>query len=117
MSNEEFKDLIDSSEKIVTYEKFSAMRKAREEIKTVPLAFEPGCYYVFPDMGLFTHVLFITDKSTFHDLPIYIMEDNHGNLFCEEMTDDVTIGWHQCTEEVWKSVLNFPDDDPAPAVS
>ena len=45
------------------------------------------------------------------------MEDNYGNLFCEEMTDDVTIGWHQCTEEVWKSVLKFPDDDPAPAVS
>jgi len=117
MSDDEFKDLIDSSEKIVTYEKFSAMRKAREKPKAEPPTFEPGCYYVFPNMGLFTHVLFITNESSFHDCPIYIMEDNYGNLFCEEMADDSTIGWHQCTEEVWKSVLNFPDEDPTPAVS
>ena len=38
MSDDEFKDLIDSSEKVVTYEKFSAMRKAREETKAYDTA-------------------------------------------------------------------------------
>ena len=66
------------------------------------MAFEPGKYYIYPDMGVLVHILFITDKSLTHkNQPIYVMEDQYGNLFAEVMDDETCIGWHLLQEEVF----------------
>ena len=84
------------------------------------MAFEPGNFYIYPDLGIMVHVLFITDKSISHDNePIYVMEDQYGNLLAEVMDDKTCKGWHLLQDEVFieahKRLANVPDPDPPPS--
>tara|TARA_B100000287_G_C20226345_1_gene620238 strand:- start:48 stop:380 length:333 start_codon:yes stop_codon:yes gene_type:complete len=81
------------------------------------MAFEPGQYYIYPDMGMMVHCLFITDKShSYENKPIYVMEDQYGNLVAEIMDDETCKGWHLLHEEVFieahKRFSKNPDPEP-----
>ena len=86
------------------------------------MAFEPGQYYIYPDMGMMVHCLFITDKShSYENKPIYVMEDQYGNLVAEIMDDETCKGWHLLHEEVGieahKRFSNHPDPEPTRPVA
>ena len=84
------------------------------------MAFEPGGFYIYPDLGVMAHCLFITDKSIAYDKePLYILEDQFGNVFAEVMDDESCIGWHELQENVYITTLHRikaeeADDDPEP---
>jgi len=81
------------------------------------MAFEPGHYYIYPELGVMAHCLFITDKShTFINNFVYIMEDQYGNLVAEIMDDETCIGWYDLEAEVFieahQKCCIMPKSDP-----
>ena len=92
----------------------------KEKVKEKPppiMAFEPGGFYIYPDLGVMAHCLFITDKSIAYDKePLYILEDQFGNVFAEVMDDESCIGWHELEEHVfistYKTLKSKPEPDP-----
>ena len=96
-------------------------RKNEEQSRKVSTlkAFLPDEYYVFPEMGLMIHVLFITDKSIHYDEEaVYMMEDQYGNFFADIVEEETCEGWHAVTKEVFMSAVeqNSPPDPPGPMV-
>ena len=95
-------------------------RKKEEQSRKVSTlkAFLPDEYYIFPEMGLMIHVLFITDNSIHFKEEIYVMEDQHGNVFADVVEDETCEGWHAGTKEVFMSAVeqNTPPDPPDPMV-
>ena len=86
------------------------------------MAFEPDQYYIYPDLGIMVHCLFITDKSLSHKKqPIYVMEDQYGNLVAEVMDDKTCEGWHTLHEDVFiethKRLCKTLDPDPPEPVA
>ena len=70
-------------------------RKKKQETKKefLPsLTFEPGKYYIYPELGVMVHCILLTDKFHTQKDPVYIMEDQFGNIFGEQMVEGVTIG-------------------------
>ena len=87
--------------------------------KMAVMAFEPDQYYIYPDLGIMVHCLFITDKSLSHKKqPIYVMEDQYGNFFADTIEEDTCRGWHDLSRDVFiKAVKDLnPDNDPSPRV-
>ena len=79
-------------------------RKKKEETKKEfppALTFEPGKYYIYPELGVMVHCILLTDKFHTQKDPVYIMEDQFGNIFGEQMVEGVTIGWHDLTPQVF----------------
>ena len=96
-------------------------RKKEEQSRKVPTlkAFLPDEYYIFPEMGLMVHVLFVTDKSIHYDEnAVYVMEDQYGNFFADVVEEESCEGWHAVTKDVFlKAVVdNMPPDPPEPMV-
>ena len=96
-------------------------RKKAEQSRKIPAlkAFLPNEYYVFPEMGLMIHVLFVTDKSIHYDEEaVYMMEDQFGNFFADIVEEETCEGWHAITKEVFMSAVeqNTPPDPPDPMV-
>ena len=92
-----------SQNKIINLDEFKK-EKQKKSLANAPavMAFEPGHYYIYPELGVMAHCLFITDKShTFINNLVYIMEDQYGNLVAEIMDDDTCIGWHDLEAEVF----------------
>ena len=107
-----------SQNKIINLDE-ARKEKFKKSILNAPaiMAFEPGHYYIYPELGIMTHCLFITDKShTFLNNLVYIMEDQYGNLVAEVMDDETCIGWHALQDEVFieahKKFCKVPDPDP-----
>ena len=92
-----------SQNKIINLDEFKK-EKFKKSILNAPavMAFEPGHYYIYPELGVMAHCLFITDKShTFINNLVYIMEDQYGNLVAEIVDDETCIGWHDLEAEVF----------------
>ena len=107
-----------SDDKVVNLEEY---RKERNQVTPIPTlkAFLPDEYYVFPEMGLMIHVLFITDKSIHYDEEaVYIMEDQYGNIFADVVDEETCAGWHELHRDAFMSAVgqNIPPDPPEPIV-
>ena len=90
-----------SDDKIVNLEEYRKERNKGTPIPTLK-AFLPDEYYVFPEMGMMIHVLFITDKSIhFDEEEIYVMEDQFGNVFAEFVEEETCEGWHELHKDVF----------------
>ena len=94
-------------------------RKKEEQSRKVSTlkAFKPGHYYIYPEMGLMVHVLFLTDKSIkFNKQAVYVMEDQFGNFFADVVEEDTCNGWHELAEEVFLHAIeqNSPPEPPEP---
>ena len=111
-----------NDDKIVNLEEYRKERNKGTPIPTLK-AFLPDEYYVFPEMGIMIHVLFITDKSDIFDREmIYVMEDPSGTFYCALVEKDTCDGWHELhgdvfTHEVLKKRYEgelppFPDPEP-----
>ena len=98
----------------------SSYRKEREEKKREyppALTFEVGQYYIMPELGVMIHVIFLTDKLHSNDgYPTYIMEDQFGNIFGEQMVEGVTKGWHDLSPDVFIETAErvSRDNEPEP---
>ncbi len=97
-----------NDDKIVNLEKYKAerteKRKEEEQSRSVPtlMAFLPNEYYIFPEMGLMIHVLFLTDKSIHYDNEaVYVMEDQYGNIFADVVEEETCEGWHELHKDVF----------------
>ena len=97
-----------NDDKIVNLEKYKAerteKRKKTEQSRSVPtlMAFLPTEYYIFPEMGLMIHVLFLTDKSIHYDnQAVYVMEDQYGNIFADVVEEETCEGWHELHKDVF----------------
>ena len=113
------------NENVVYLNKYKFDRKERrkneEQSRKVPplKAFLPDEYYIFPDMGLMIHVLFITDKSIHYDEEaVYVMEDQYGNIFADVVDEETCEGWHELHKDAFMSAIgqNSPPDSPGPMV-
>ena len=113
------------NENVVYLNKYKFDRKERrkneEQSRKIPTlkAFLPDEYYVFPEMGLMIHVLFVTDKSIHYDEEaVYMMEDQYGNFFADIVEEETCEGWHAITKEVFMSAVgqNIPPEPPGPMV-
>jgi hypothetical protein len=77
------------------------------------MAFVPGECYIYPKLGIAIHVLFITDKSLhYSEAPIYVMEDQLGNIFAEILDDNSCDGWHLLQKDVFLKMVE--DGQPPP---
>ena len=107
-----------SDDKIVNLEEYRKERNKGTPIPTLK-AFLPDEYYVFPEMGMMIHVLFITDKSIhFDEEEIYVMEDQFGNVFAEFVEEETCEGWHELHKDAFMSAVeqNSSPDPPGPMV-
>ena len=107
-----------NDDKVVNLEEYRKEKNKGTPISTLK-AFLPDEYYIFPEMGLMIHVLFITDKSIHYDEEaVYIMEDQYGNFFADIVEEETCEGWHAVTKEVFMSAVeqNTPPDPPGPMV-
>ena len=107
-----------NDDKVVNLEEYRKEKNKGTPISTLK-AFLPDEYYVFPEMGLMIHVLFVTDKSIhYHEEAVYIMEDQYGNIFADVVEEQTCEGWHAVTKEVFMSAVeqNSPPDPPGPMV-
>ena len=111
------------NENVVYLNKYKFDRKERrkneEQSRKVPTlkAFLPDEYYVFPEMGLMIHVLFVTDNSIhYDDEEVYIMEDQYGNFFADVVDEETCAGWHELHKDAFMSAVeqNSPPDPPNP---
>ena len=95
-------------------------RKKEEQSRKVSTlkAFVPDQYYIYPDMGIMIHVLFITDQSIHFGEAVYVMEDQYGNFFADIVEEDTCEGWHELHKDVFiKAVKDLdPNNDPSPRV-
>ena len=104
-----------NDDKVVNLEEFRKERNKGNPIPTLK-AFLPDEYYVFPEMGIMIHVLFITDKShSYNDEEVYVMEDQYGNFFADVVEEETCEGWHLLHKDVFLKacVDNMP---PGPRV-
>ena len=104
-----------SNDNIVYLNKYKFDRKERrkKEEKSRKVStlktFVPDQYYIYPDMGLMIHVLFITDQSIHFGEAVYVMEDQYGNFFADIVEEDTCEGWHELHKDVF---LNAVQQDP-----
>ena len=98
-------------------------KKREEEVEKInkeyppALTFEVGQYYIMPELGVMIHVVYLTDKLHTQDgHPTYIMEDQFGNIFGEQMVEGVTVGWHDLSPDVFIETAEKlkRDDSPEP---
>ena len=104
---------------IVDLDEFRKTRKVEKESEPHHLkAFQPDQYYIHPELGLMIHVLFVTDKSYhYKNEPVYVMEDQYGNLVAEIVDDETCKGWHPLQDEVFIEAhkrLSKNTDPPEP---
>ena len=107
-----------NDDKVVNLEEYRKEKNKGTPISTLK-AFLPDEYYIFPEMGLMIHVLFVTDKSIHYDEEaVYMMEDQYGNFFADIVEEETCEGWHAVTKEVFMSAVeqNTPPDPPGPMV-
>ena len=107
-----------SDDNVVNLEEYRKEKNKGTPISTLK-AFLPDEYYIFPEMGLMIHVLFITDKSIHYDEEaVYVMEDQYGNIFADVVEEETCEGWHAVTKEVFMSAVeqNIPPEPPGPMV-
>ena len=107
-----------NEDKVVNLEEYRKEKNKGTPISTLK-AFLPDEYYIFPEMGLMIHVLFITDKSIhFDEKEIYVMEDQFGNVFAEFVEEETCEGWHELHKDAFMSAVgqNIPPDPPGPMV-
>ena len=107
-----------SDDNVVNLEEYRKEKNKGTPISTLK-AFLPDEYYIFPEMGLMIHVLFVTDKSIHYDEEeVYVMEDQYGNIFADVVEEETCEGWHAVTKEVFMSAVeqNSPPDPPGPMV-
>ena len=107
-----------NDDKVVNLEEYRKEKNKGTPISTLK-AFLPDEYYIFPEMGLMIHVLFVTDKSIHYDEDaVYVMEDQYGNFFAEIVEEETCEGWHLLHKDVFlKAVVdNMPPEPPGPRV-
>ena len=108
-----------SQNNIIDLEEYKK-EKFKNSLANAPavMAFEPGQYYIYPELGVMAHCLFITDKShTFINNLVYIMEDQYGNIFADVVEEETCDGWHELHKDVFmeavgKVVPTDPDASP-----
>ena len=94
-------------------------KKEEKSRKVSPLkAFVPDQYYIYPDMGIMIHVLFITDQSIHFGEAVYVMEDQYGNFFPDIVEEETCEGWHLLHKDVFLKAVedNKPPEPPNPQV-
>ena len=107
-----------NDDKVVNLEEYRKERKKGTPIPTLK-AFLPDEYYIFPEMGIMIHVLFLTDKShSHHDEEVYVMEDQYGNFFADVVDEETCAGWHELHKDAFMSAVeqNIPPEPPGPIV-
>jgi len=107
-----------NDDKVVNLEEYRKEKNKGTPISTLK-AFLPDEYYIFPEMGLMIHVLFITDKSIHYDEEeVYVMEDQYGNIFADVVGEETCEGWHELHKDAFMSAVlqNIPPDPPGPMV-
>ena len=106
-----------NDDKVVNLEEYRKEKNKGAPISTLK-AFLPDEYYVFPEMGLMIHVLFVTDNSIHYDEEVYIMEDQYGNIFADVVDEETCAGWHELHKDAFMSAVgqNIPPDPPGPIV-
>jgi len=107
-----------NDDKVVNLEEYRKEKNKGTPISTLK-AFLPDGYYVFPEMGLMIHVLFVTDKSIHYDEEeVYVMEDQYGNIFADVVDEETCEGWHELHKDAFMSAVgqNIPPDPPGPMV-
>ncbi len=77
-----------NDDKVVNLEEYRKERNKGTPIPTLK-AFLPDECYIFPEMGLMIHVLFVTDRSIHYDEDaVYVMEDQYGNFFADVVGEE-----------------------------
>ena len=107
-----------NDDKVVNLEEYRKEKNKGTPISTLK-AFLSDEYYIFPEMGLMIHVLFITDKSIHYDEEaVYIMEDQYGNIFADVVDEETCEGWHELHKDAFMSAVgqNIPPEPPGPMV-
>ena len=91
-------------------------KKKQEKKKEFPpaLTFEPGKYYIYPELGVMVHCILLTDKFHTQKDPVYIMEDQFGNIFSEKMEEGMTTDWHSLTPDVFVETAKLLRKDNGP---
>ena len=111
------------NDKIVPWEKFQAMKKAREEVEKIPLRFQVGEYYINVKVGELIHILYefkLANSGTIHDSHIfrgtvYLAETNLRELQLIPYQDNIEVtSWDLATKEVFMEFIpDFePDNEP-----
>ena len=107
-----------NDDKVINLEEYRKERNKGTPISTLK-AFLPDEYYIFPEMGLMIHVLFVTDKSIHYDEDaVYVMEDQYGNFFADVVGEETCEGWHALHKDAFMSAVgqNRPPEPPKPLV-
>ena len=107
-----------NDDKVVNLEEYRKERNQGTPIPTLK-AFLPDEYYIFPEMGIMIHVLFLTDKShSHHDEEVYVMEDQYGNFFADVVEEESCEGWHLLHKDVFMKAVedNILPDPTGPMV-
>ena len=107
-----------NEDKVVNLEEYRKEKNKGTPISTLK-AFLPDEYYIFPEMGLMIHVLFVTDKSIHYDEEeVYVMEDQYGNIFADVVDEETCEGWHELHKDAFMSAVgqNIPPEPPGPIV-
>jgi len=107
-----------NDDKVVNLEEYRKEKNKGTPISTLK-AFLPDEYYIFPEMVLMIHVLFVTDKSIHYDEDaVYVMEDQYGNFFADVVEEETCEGWHELHKDAFMSAVgqNIPPDPPGPMV-